>query len=135
MLPRCGDDGNITLDMQPTVSFLTGFDIVGPSGAQVKLPQTSERIAQSTMSIKSGETIAIGGLIQDQDRKTSTGIPILMNLPIIGKLFRSTNNQRDRTELVIFITAKEIEGPAMASTTKLVMDKDLTKSKDTPKDK
>jgi type II secretory pathway component GspD/PulD (secretin) len=108
VLPRIGADGNMTLDLRPRVSLLTSFTSV-PGGGQ--LPQTSSRFAQSTISLQSGQTIAIGGLIQDQDVKTLSGIPILMNLPIIGPLFRSTTLSKERTELVIFLTARTLNGP------------------------
>jgi type II secretory pathway component GspD/PulD (secretin) len=108
VLPRVGADGNMTLDLRPRVSLLTSFTQV-PGGGE--LPQTSSRFAQSTVSLQSGQTIAIGGLIQDQDVKTLSGIPILMNLPIIGPLFRSTTITKDRTELVIFLTARTVNGP------------------------
>jgi type II secretory pathway component GspD/PulD (secretin) len=108
VLPRIGADGNMTLDLRPRVSLLTSFTQV-PGGGE--LPQTSSRFAQSTISLQSGQTIAIGGLIQDQDVKTVSGLPFLMNLPIIGNLFKSTTINKERTELVIFLTAKAITGP------------------------
>jgi len=111
VLPRVGADGNITLDLRPRISILDSFTQV-PGGGE--LPQTSTRFAQSTLTIKSGETLAIGGLIQDQDVKNATGIPWLMDLPILGHLFKQTSNTKTRTELVIFLTAKSIDGPVRA---------------------
>ncbi len=102
---KVGSEGNITLDFNPILSILQGFTTV-PGGGQ--LPQTSVRTAHSTVQIKSGETIAIGGLIQDQDRKSYGGIPILKDLPIIGQLFGRTNNTKVRSEVVFFVTVKEV---------------------------
>jgi len=107
VLPRVGSDGNITMDLRPTVSQLNGFTPV-PGGGE--LPQTSLRIAQSTMLIHDNETIAIGGLIQDQDVKSRSGIPILKDLPILGYLFSRTNNDHKRTEVVFFLTAHVVDG-------------------------
>jgi type II secretory pathway component GspD/PulD (secretin) len=106
ILPRIGGDGQITLDLRPVVSTLTGFTTV-PGGGN--LPQTSLRVAQSTMSIKSGETIAIGGLIQDSDTITNSGIPILKDLPIIGKLFSRSEKTKRRSEIVLFLTARVVD--------------------------
>ena len=106
ILPRVGGDGEITLDMRPMVSTLTAFTDV-PGGGQ--LPQTSLRIAQSTMNIKSGETIAIGGLIQDSDTFSEGGIPILKDLPLIGKLFSRTTKNKRRSEIVFFVTARVVD--------------------------
>jgi general secretion pathway protein D len=105
VIARIGSDGNILLDLAPTLKVLQGFTDV-PGGGQ--LPQTSRRSAQSQMTIKSGETIAIGGLIQDQDRKVHGGIPILKDLPLIGHLFGRTSNSKLRSEVVFFVTVKEV---------------------------
>jgi len=104
--PRIGGDGNITLDLHPTFSILEGFTAV-PGGG--RLPQTSSRSANSLVNLRSGETIAIGGLITDQDQKNYSGIPILKDLPLIGRLFGRTSNDRIRKEVVFFITAKEVD--------------------------
>lgn len=106
VLPRVGGDGKITLDLRPVVSTLNGFTPV-PGGGQ--LPQTSLRIAQNTLTMEDGETIAIGGLIQENDVKRVSGFPILKDLPILGKLlFSRTDNSKKRTELVFFLTAKAV---------------------------
>ncbi len=106
ILPRVGGDGQITMDMRPMVSTLTSFVDVPGGGS---LPQTSLRIAQSTMNIKSGETIAIGGLIQDSDTINEGGIPILKDLPLIGRLFSRTSKSKRRSEIVFFVTAKVVD--------------------------
>lgn len=103
--PRVGADGNITLQLGPELSILQGFTPV-PGGGQ--LPQTSKRTASSIVNIRSGETIAIGGLIQDQDRRTVGGVPILKDLPIIGRLFSRTDNRKVRSEVVFFVTVREV---------------------------
>ena len=104
VMPRIGTD-TMTLDLRPEVSFLQSFTPI-PGGGE--LPQTSLRTAQSTISIHDGDTIAIGGLIQDQDNYDVTKVPILGDLPIIGRLFRSTSKDKQRREVVLFLTAKEV---------------------------
>lgn len=106
VLPHIGGQGNITLDLRPVVSFLNSFTPV-PGGGE--LPQTSLRIAQSTVELKSGETIAIGGLIQEQDIRNVQKLPILGDLPILGNLFRQTTHDRTRTEIVFFLTVREFD--------------------------
>jgi type II secretory pathway component GspD/PulD (secretin) len=103
--PRVGSDGTITLQMNPMLSLLQGFTSV-PGGGQ--LPQTSKRSANMQFHLQSGETIAIGGLIQEQDRRSYGGIPILKDLPLIGRLFGRTTNSKAKSEVVFFITAREI---------------------------
>lgn len=107
VLARVGANDSLSLDLRPALSFLRGFTPV-PGGGQ--LPQTSERMVQSTMSVANGETIAIGGLIRDEDRKSVSGIPILKDIPIIGRLlFSRTDNKRERTEIVFFLTARVVD--------------------------
>lgn len=130
VLPRVGGDGNITMDLRPVVSFLRGFDNVQQIGG--KLPQTSERVAQSSFNMKSGETIAISGLITDQDRRTVSGLPFLMDLPVVGQLFRKTTNERIRSELVIFVTARTIEGPLGSNGSTLPAQAELPGNKSFP---
>lgn len=112
VMPRIGTD-HMTLDLRPSVSNLQGFtDILDGSGHSFgQLPQTSLRTAQSTVAINDGDTIAIGGLIQDQDILNTSKVPLLGDLPIIGRLFRKTDKQKLRREVVMFLTAKMV-GPA-----------------------
>lgn len=109
VLPRISDD-TITLDLRPMVSALKGFTDIndGHGGSIGQLPQTSLRTAQSTVAIQDGDTIAIGGLIQDEDFKNTSKVPLLGDLPIIGRLFRKTDEGKNRKEIVMFLTAKEV---------------------------
>ena len=127
VLPRISDDGTVTLDMRPVVSFLRGFNKVSVQGFAAELPQTSERITQQTITMKSGETFAISGLIQDQDTKQMSGVPILMDLPLVGQLFRRTTTTKVRRELVIFVSAKSLTGPLTSA-----MDERATPEKPKP---
>ncbi len=102
--PRLGGDGTINLDLRSKVVYLKGWENVPQIGG--RLPQTSERTAQNSITMKDGETFAIGGLIQQEDRKSMTGLPILKDLPVFGQFFRSTSTDKVKTEIVIFITAK-----------------------------
>jgi type II secretory pathway component GspD/PulD (secretin) len=106
VLPRIGGDGKVSLDMRPVVSSLTGFTAVPGGGS---LPQTSLRVVQQTAVINDGETIAIGGLIQDRNLKSFGGVPILKDLPIIGRLFSRETTSKQRTEVVFFLTAKIVD--------------------------
>ncbi|MBS1723772.1 MAG: hypothetical protein JSS66_12560 [Armatimonadetes bacterium] len=109
---KIGAAGKIALDLTQNFSILTAFTPV-PGGGQ--LPQTSDRTSNMFVNMQSGETIAIGGLILDNDRKTYGGIPVLRDLPVIGKIFGRTNNQRVRTEIVFFLTAVEVNAENRAT--------------------
>lgn len=111
---RVGAEGNIAFLLDQNLSFLKGFTPVPGGGA---IPQTSDRSATMQVNMTDGETIAIGGLILDQDIKREAGLPILKDLPLIGNLFKRVDNSRQRTEVVFFLTAKVVEGhkPGMAA--------------------
>jgi len=100
--PRIADDGYVTLEVHPTVSALTGLDVVNG----VTLPQVSERSVNTTIRVKDGETVAIGGLIREEDIKSMSKVPILGDNPFFGELFRHRNNRKVRSDVTIFITTK-----------------------------
>ncbi len=95
--PRVNADGDITMHVNPVVSTVTAIDADN-------IPQTSSREAETTLIVKSGETIVLGGLIQDQYSKTISEVPFLSQLPIVGQLFRNRNTQKKRTDVVVTIT-------------------------------
>ncbi len=96
--PRVNTDGYITIKIHPVVSIVTGY-IAG-------IPQTSSREADSTLRVKSGETIVIGGLLRDEEIKTMTRVPGLSSIPILGELFKHESTNRRQSEVVIFITPR-----------------------------
>lgn len=96
--PRINDDGYVTLRIHPVVSTVTAL-VNG-------LPQTSAREAETTVRVKDGDTIAIGGLIRDEDIREMSKIPLLGDLPVIGHLFRHSNNRHRRTTVTVFLTIR-----------------------------
>lgn len=100
--PRVASDGNVTLEVHPTVSALTGLEVVDG----VTLPQISERSVDTTIRVRDGETVAIGGLIREDEIKSMSRVPLLGDIPFFGELFRHRNNRRTRSDVTIFITTK-----------------------------
>jgi len=95
--PRINVDGNITMRVHPVVSTITSID-------DDNIPQTSTREAETTVLIKDGDTVVIGGLIRDEMTKTVTEVPFLSRLPIVGELFRSRSTNKRKSEIVVLIT-------------------------------
>ncbi|BCM92882.1 type II secretion system protein D [Abditibacteriota bacterium] len=96
--PLTGGNGEITARVAPEVSNITELDL------QSGLPVLSTRRSETTVRIKDGETIAIGGLTLDQEQTRRGKIPFLGDLPLFGPLFRSRKNTTVKTELVVFVT-------------------------------
>jgi general secretion pathway protein D len=103
---KTGPDDYITLTINPQVSSL-GTPLSVPGGGS--LPSVNTRSANTIIRVKNGETIAIGGLIQDEDVKTSTSVPGLSAIPFFGKLFQDTRDNKTRDEVVFFLTTKVIK--------------------------
>jgi pilus assembly protein CpaC len=100
--PIITDDDQIILDISTEVSELdtvNGFTV-----ASITVPAFTKREAQTVLNVVSGDTIFIGGLIQNQQAKTIEKVPALGNIPILGALFRSKDFQDDETELIITLT-------------------------------
>jgi type II secretory pathway component GspD/PulD (secretin) len=100
--PTVNDDGTITAHIKPEVSNKTNETKNGN-------PNIRTRQAETTLRVKDGETIVIGGLIQRQDTSDVVKTPLLGDLPIIGSLFRSSDREKHETELIILITPKKVE--------------------------
>ncbi|NNE43437.1 MAG: hypothetical protein HKN12_04460 [Gemmatimonadetes bacterium] len=101
--PHINKDNRITLDLRPEVSDLSAQATV--QGGIVIV--TSE--AQTRVIVKNGQTAVIGGLIRSNESSVQTGVPFLMDIPLVGYLFRSTNKVKEERELLIFVTPTIIE--------------------------
>ena len=101
--------GRINLRVAPEVSELSregvGISASGFTGASI-LPLITTRRAATTVELQDGQSFAIGGLIKNNRTTNINGLPILGELPILGALFRSTDFQHDRTELLFVVTPR-----------------------------
>ncbi|MDG2535483.1 type II and III secretion system protein family protein [Sphingomonas sp. HITSZ_GF] len=100
--PTVLSDGRISLRVRPEVSQLTSAGAVQLNG--VTIPALSTRRSETTVELGSGESMVIGGLLQNSQNNSITKTPGLGDVPILGALFRSNGFQRNETELVIVIT-------------------------------
>jgi type IV pilus assembly protein PilQ len=98
--PTVNADRRITLKVKPEVS-----NDVGGSTANLP-PRVNTRNAETTVVLRDGETIAIGGLITENNQKSVVGVPVLMSIPILGYLFKQTSDRKRRVELIVFLTPK-----------------------------
>jgi pilus assembly protein CpaC len=94
--------GRISLQIMTEVSDLSEAGAVEING--LRIPALTVRRAESTVELPSGGSIVLAGLIKDSVRQTVSGYPFLMDLPVLGGLFRSRDFQRDQTELAIFVS-------------------------------
>src|SRR5450759_1062230 len=76
--------------------------------AAIQSPSLSTRTVQTQVTVQDGDTIAIGGIIQESDTHSSAGVPILHRIPILGGAFGNRSVTKTRTEMVIFLTPRVI---------------------------
>ena len=121
LTPFISPDGYVTLNIAPEYATIAG-QVYTPSetGESDDLQATllsRRNLDLKNVRIKDGETLVIGGLIQENETKTVGKIPILGDLPIIGAAFRSSTTSKTKNELVIMITPKIInDGDSIADT-------------------
>jgi len=108
VLPRILDNGYIDLNLNPTVATQVG-SVKGSSGQE--LPIISKRNATTSVVVKDGYTVGIGGLVQETNTRTRSQTPVLGRIPVLGYLFQSFAQTKRRTNLVILVTPKIIRTP------------------------
>ena len=107
--PTITDDGNIALDLHPDVSEhssdypVTASDSSGNT-LKYTIPIVDSRTADTKAIVGNGKTLIIGGLISDTIIKGETKVPVLGDIPFLGRVFKSTKNTHDKTELLIFVS-------------------------------
>jgi type IV pilus secretin PilQ/predicted competence protein len=99
--PLINADGYITTTIKPEVSTVTGF-----TGANGDLPIVATRQASTTVRLKDGNSVIIGGLLSEDKTTTVTKVPILGSIPLIGYLFQHQSIQTRKTDLVIEVTPR-----------------------------
>ena len=110
--PSVNKDNFITLSVRPEISNKVGDTIVpvpGGSGATIASPVIDTRSLDSNVLIKSGDTLAIGGLLQDELLKSRTKVPVMGDVPVLGYLFQSRTNIRTKRNLLVFVTPTIID--------------------------
>ncbi|MGE0825020.1 MAG: type IV pilus secretin PilQ [Candidatus Binatia bacterium] len=114
--PQISSDGYVLLEIDAESSELTDPSIsVGGSGnAFPVIPDSLSRTTSSSVLIKANETFVLGGIFQDNMRQTERGIPYLRDTPGLGWLFRSNLRNKNKDELMVFITPKLVPGIATA---------------------
>lgn len=104
IVPYISESGEITMTVTPIISNLVNFTNVALAGGNsVSFPKTDIREMSTTVKVKDGEMIVIGGLITKSESVTDNQVPFLGNVPIFGNLFKSKDKQERKTELVIIL--------------------------------
>ena len=107
--PRVNVSGLVILELEQEVSNVVRSET--RTSSEQATPTISTRQISSTVAIQSGETVVLGGLIQDNRNRSTSGLPFLSRLPIVGALFGTRGRNLNRTELLVLLTPRVIRGP------------------------
>ncbi|OGX40119.1 MAG: hypothetical protein A3C53_02780 [Omnitrophica WOR_2 bacterium RIFCSPHIGHO2_02_FULL_68_15] len=105
--PSITEDGMVTMKIKPEVSSVSR-SVTTAQGNSVPVVDTS--VAETSVMVQDGTTIVMGGLIKDRIALITNQVPLLGSLPLIGALFRFKDNERIKTELIVFLTPHVITG-------------------------
>jgi general secretion pathway protein D len=108
--PRIGVDGAVNLKIEQEVS-----DVSATRTSGIDSPTISTRKVATHAVLADGQTLTLGGLVQERDNKTRAEVPGLGRVPVLGGLFRTKDSSKDRTELLIMIRPRVIHNAAQAS--------------------
>ncbi len=104
--PLINADGYITVHIRPEVSSITAF-----RGSGNDLPEVSTRQAETTVRLKDGSSVVIGGLMSEERTMTGTKVPLLGDIPLLGKLFQHQKIVTSKHDLVIEVTPHLLAEP------------------------
>lgn len=105
--PTINDNGYITLKIKPEITSQTST-YTTPKGALI--PVVNSTLVETSVLVKDGNTVIIGGLVQNDKSTIRQGIPGLMDVPLVGRLFKNDSDQVTNSEIVIFITPRIVQG-------------------------
>jgi type IV pilus secretin PilQ/predicted competence protein len=102
--PSINKDNFVTMKVKPEISNKVGDSTFVFAGATVSSPIIDTRTLESNVLIQSGDTLAIGGLVQDEVGKARNKVPLLGDVPVLGYLFQEHLNSRTKRNLLVFVT-------------------------------
>lgn len=101
--PRVNDSGLVILEIDQEVS-----DVVATQSSGIDSPTIQQRRITTSVSVRDGQSVALGGLMRERLSDTKTKIPLLGDVPLLGKLFTTTTTEARRTELLVMITPRVV---------------------------
>jgi general secretion pathway protein D len=112
--PLINPDGLVVLDIHQKIDAFEGNVTIANVG---DVPITSEKEAQAKVSVRDHDTIILGGLVETDKNKNKSGVPFLMDIPVLGYLFRSSHADETRQELIVLIRPTVLPTPEIAALT------------------
>ncbi|BAZ03713.1 type IV pilus secretin family protein [Calothrix sp. NIES-3974] len=113
---RIDDNGFISLSVAPTVASPQAPDFINTGNGSQRIFLVSTRsLTSGTVRLRDGQTLVLSGIIQDQDRTSVSKLPILGDIPLLGSLFRRTNREKQRNEVIVLLTPQILDDSERSS--------------------
>jgi general secretion pathway protein D len=113
--PQVNENGAVTLNVRPTISRSVGAGIEDPANPGSFVPEIQVREMESMLQVNSGQTVVLGGLMENTVDNNTNAVPGISKLPLIGKLFQGKDDTVKKTELVIFLRPTVIPNASLES--------------------
>jgi general secretion pathway protein D len=110
--PFINPDGLVVMDIQQEIDDLNGTTHIDNVG---DVPNTTKRTLNSEIAVRDRDTILLGGFIRSDKGKTRSGVPFLMDIPLLGNLFTYRTDTKDRSEMVVMIRPTVLKTPELAA--------------------
>jgi general secretion pathway protein D len=110
--PYITPDGLVVMEIQQNIEEITGYTDIANVG---KMPNTTRRAANATVSVQDRDTIVLGGYIRASKSNSKSGVPVLKDIPGLGAMFRSTSKETKRTELLVLLRPTVLPSPREAA--------------------
>jgi general secretion pathway protein D len=110
--PFINADGLVVMKIDETIDEISGSTAITGVG---DVPNTTSRTLSAEVAVHDGETIILGGFIRNSETKSKAGVPILKDIPVLGYLFRSTGDAKERKELIVLMRPTVLRTPELAS--------------------
>lgn len=107
-ITRIDDNGFVTMKVSPSLRIPIG-ERTSPTGNTFVTLLAERRLASGSIRLRDGQTLVLAGIIQDTDRTTISKVPILGDLPLLGALFRRTERENERRELIVLLTPQVLD--------------------------
>jgi general secretion pathway protein D len=110
--PFINPDGLVVMDINQEIDDISGYTAISGVG---NIPNTDKRTLSSEIAVRDRDTVILGGFIRSDKSKTRSGVPLLMDIPLLGNLFTSRNDSKDRTETIVMIRPTVLKTPEIAA--------------------
>jgi general secretion pathway protein D len=110
--PFINPDGLVVMDIMQEIDDLNGYTEITGVG---KVPNTIKRTLNAQIAVRDRDTVMLGGFIKSDKSHTQSGVPFLMDIPLLGNLFKKRSDAKDRQELIVLIRPTVLKTPELAA--------------------